>query len=118
LITADDADPVVILGDLESVISEDGDTRIGTAAKEAYGQRDVVVMDQGTDSGWAAGDIVTMYRAELALRTRTGATTYTPMPLAIGFVVAVGDSAAAVLIVEGDFAVQIGDRVRRIQTSS
>jgi len=118
LITPDDADPVVILGDLESVISEDGDARVGTAAKEAYGQRDVVIMDQGTDGGWAAGDLVTMYRAELALRTRTSAAMYTPRPLAIGFVIAVGDSAAAILIVEGDASVQIGDRVRKVDPAN
>ena len=40
-----------------------------------------------------------------------------PLMLGIGLVVAVGDQAAAVLIVEGDLGVQIGDRVRHWRSS-
>lgn len=116
LITPDPADPVVILGELESVISESGERRIATEARSAYAQRDVVIIDQGSASGWAPGDLVDMYRAELALRTRTSAAEYTPMPLALGLVVAVGENAAAVLIIEGELAVQIGDRIQRLST--
>ena len=114
LITPNDADATIILGELESVISESGDSRLSTTAREAYSQRDVVVMDQGSSSGWAAGDVVTMYRAKLALELQMSVATYTPMSLGVGMIVAVGDDAAALLIVDGDFAVQIGDRVRRI----
>ena len=116
LITPAPADPVVILGELESVISESGERRIATEARSAYAQRDVVIIDQGSASGWAPGDLVDMYRAELALRTRTSAAVYTPMPLALGLVVAVGENAAAVLIIEGELAVQIGDRIQRLST--
>ncbi len=114
LITPDPADPVVILGELESVISESGEGRIATEARSAYSQRDVVIIDQGSASGWAPGDLVDMYRAELALNTRTSAAVYTPMPLALGLVVAVGENAAAVLIIEGELEVQIGDRIQRL----
>lgn len=114
LIIPDPADPVVILGDLESVISESGEVRMGTEARASYAQRDVVIIDQGSTSGWAPGDLVDMYRAELALQTQTSAAVYTPMPLALGLVVAVGENAAAVLIVEGDMPVQIGDRIQRL----
>ena len=113
LITPDANDPVVILGDLESVISQSGEHRAGIVARGSYAQRDVVVIDQGSTSGWAPGDLVDMYRPKLALRTQTSAAVYTPMPLAVGLVVAVGENAAAVLIVEGDLAVHIGDRIRR-----
>jgi hypothetical protein len=114
LITPDPADPVVILGELESVVSDSGESRIGTAARDTYAQRDVVIIDQGSTSGWAPGDLVDMYRPELALKTRTSATVYTPMPLALGMVVAVGEDAAAVLIVESEMAIQLGDRVARM----
>ena len=116
LITPNPADPVVILGELESVISESGEGRIATEARSAYSQRDVVIIDQGSASGWAPGDLVDMYRAELALRTRTSAAVYTPMPLALGLVVAVGENAAAVLIIEGELAVEIGDRTQRLSS--
>lgn len=117
LITPDPNDPVVILGELESVTSERGEKGIGTEARASYAQRDVVIIDQGSTSGWAPGDLVDMYRAELTLLTQTSDTAYTPMPLAVGLVVAVGENAAAVLIVEGDVAVQIGDRIRRLGSS-
>jgi len=117
LITPDPADAVVILGELESVVAETGKPTIA-AAREAYGQRDVVIIDQGSDSGWAPGDLVDMYRAELALRVLTATSEYTPSPLALGLVVAVGDNAAAVMIIEGDMGVQVGDRVQRAGRAS
>lgn len=113
LITPDAADPVIILGELESVISESGERRSNIEARTAYAQRDVVIIDQGSGAGWAPGDLVDMYRAELTLQMHTSAAVYTPMPLAIGVVVAVGENGAAVLIVEGDREVHIGDRMRR-----
>ena len=118
LVTPDDADPVVILGELESVISDSGRRRVAAAARDAYGQRDIVVIDQGSVDGWSAGDVVDLYRGERMLKTQTGATAFTPMLLGIGLVVAVGEEAAAVLIVEGDLGVQIGDRVRRSTSGS
>ena len=119
LVTPDEADPSVILGSLESVLSLDGEARTGNTAQEAYSQRDVIIIDQGESSGWSAGDQVRFYRGELGLNVRTSVTvdTYTPLVLAYGLVVATGDEAAAVLIVEGDLDVTIGDRVRRLSTN-
>ena len=117
LVTPDAADAVIILGELESVISESGRSRTGTAARDAYGQRDVVIIDKGTVDGWSAGDVVDLYRGERALETSTGATEFSAQLLGIGLVVATGDEASAVLIVEGDMSVQIGDRVRRSTAS-
>ncbi len=117
LVTPGDADAVIILGELESVASESGGRRV-SAPREAYGQRDVVIIDKGSVDGWSAGDIVDLYRGESAFKTRTTTATYTPTLLAIGLVVAVGDQAASVLIVEGDLPVLIGDRVRRSTSGS
>ena len=117
LVTPNAADPVVILGELESVISASGVKRVAAMGRDSYAQRDVVIIDQGSADGWSAGDIVDLYRGERTLKTQTGGTEFTPLMLAIGLVVAVGDQAAAVLIVEGDLGVQIGDRVRRSTSS-
>lgn len=117
LVTPDAADAVVILGELESVVSESGLTRAAAMARDSYAQRDVVIIDQGSADGWSAGDIVDLYRGESMLKTQTGGTEFTPLMLGIGLVVAVGDQAAAVLIVEGDLGVQIGDRVRHSRSS-
>ena len=117
LVTPGDADAVIILGELESVASESGGRRV-SAPREAYGQRDVVIIDKGSVDGWSTGDIVDLYRGESTFITQTTTATYTPTLLAIGLVVAVGDQAASVLIVEGDLPVQIGDRVRRSTSGS
>ncbi|MCH7824726.1 MAG: hypothetical protein IH849_07985 [Acidobacteria bacterium] len=116
LVTPADADAVIILGELESVVSESGRRRV-SAARDAYAQRDLVIIDQGSVDGWSPGDIVDLYRGESVLKAQTTAATYTPTLLAIGLVVAVGDQAATVLIVEGDLPVEIGDRVRRSTSS-
>jgi len=113
LIAPDPADPVVILGEIEALLSDTGNARVA-AARDAYGQRDVVIINQGSGSGWAPGDLVDMYRDELALEVQTGATDYTPRPLALGLVVAVGENAAAVLVVEGNEVIEIGDRVKKM----
>ena len=118
LVTPDDADAVVILGELESLASESGGPSFGTVGRDAYGQRDVVIIDQGSVHGWSAGLVVDLYRGENALATKTDMTAYTPILLGIGLVVAVSDEAAAVLIIEGDYGVQVGDRVRRSTSGS
>ncbi len=118
LVTPDDADAVIILGDLESVAAGSTGRGVATAGRLAYGQRDVVIIDQGSLDGWSGGEIVDLYRGKSVLGTWSGVSDFTPLLIAIGVVVAVGDEAAAVLIVEGDLGVRVGDRVRRSTSGS
>jgi hypothetical protein len=118
LFTPDDADAVIILGELEPVSAGSSEGGVATAGRDAYGQRDVVIIDQGSVDGLSGGEIVDLYRGESVLGAHTGMSDFTPLLVAIGVVVAVGDEAAAVLIVEGDLGVHIGDRVRRSTSGS
>ncbi len=115
LVTPDEADATVILGELESVISESGEDRAAVATRETYGQADIVIIDQGGPTGWTPGDIATFYRGRLEFST--GAAAEPPMLLGNGVIVAVGAEVAAVMIVETVFPVNLGDRARRTGTA-
>ncbi len=117
LITPVETDATVILGDLESVISESGEDRVGVATRDIYGQADIVIIDQGGAVGWAPGDIATFYRNSSSLDFSTSAATEPPLLLGNGLIIAVGAEVAAVMIVETDSPVHLGDRVRRTGTA-
>ncbi len=115
LVTPDEADATIILGELESVLSDSGEARIGVATRETYGQADIVIIDQGGPTGWTPGDVATIYRSATAFTT-TGAVE-PPMLLGNGVIIAVGAEVAAVMIVETVFPVNLGDRARRSGTA-
>ena len=115
LVTPDEADATIILGELESVISDSGEERVGVSTRETYSQADIVIIDQGGPTGWSPGDIATIYRARLEFST--SAASAPPMLLGNGLVVAVGAEVAAVMIVESVFPVNLGDRMRRTGTA-
>ena len=115
LVVPDEADATIILGELESVISETGEERVSVATRETYGQADIVIIDQGGPTGWTPGDIATFYRAGLAVGA--SAASEPPMLLGNGVIVAVGAEVAALMIVETVFPVNLGDSVRRTGTA-
>lgn len=110
LISPDPDDASVILGGLESVVSERGESRENVFMRETYAQGDVLIIDQGGAAGWSVGDIATFYRDRPSLQVR-GARP--PLVLALGLVVATGNDVASVMVVEGDLPVHLGDRARR-----
>jgi hypothetical protein len=110
-----DGDATVVLGPLESVLSDaEAMSRGGITPIAAVGAGDVVIIDQGNDAGWSAGDYALIYWTEGASQYDLGGISAPPLVASRGFVIWTGEKTASVLITDGDGAVELGMKARRI----
>ncbi len=110
-----DSDATVVLGPLESVLkSAEKMTRGGITPHAAIGPGEIIIIDQGNDSGWSAGDYGLIYWTEGTSQYNLGGMAAPPMLASRGFVIWANESTASVLITNGDGAVELGMRVRRM----
>ncbi len=116
LVEPSDSDATVVLGPLESVLANaEKMTRGGITLLAAIGPGEIVIIDQGNNTGWSAGDYGLIYWTERASQYNLGGMTAPPMIAARGFVIWAGEDTANVLITEGDGGVELGMKVRRIE---
>jgi len=118
LVTPDDADAFVVMGALESVLSGSGDMqRQSMTQYTIYGQRDLVVMDQGSSATWQVGDVALMYRDRIYAESDLLRDALVVPPVLGRAVVVRADTSSAVLqIVDSVTEMQVGDRARKIGT--
>lgn len=115
LVAPFDRDATVVLGPLESVLSDaEQMTRGGITPHAAIGPGEVVIIDQGNDEGWTAGDHAVVYWTEGTSQYELGGLAAPPTIAARGFVIWAGAATANVLITAGDGAVELGMNVRRL----
>jgi hypothetical protein len=115
LVEPSDSDATVVLGPLESVLKDaEKMTRGGITPLAAIGSGEIIIIDQGNDSGWSAGDYGLIYWTEGASQYNLGGMAAPPMIASRGFVIWANENTASVLITDGDGAVELGMRVRRM----
>ncbi len=119
LITPEDNDAFVVMGAVESVASEpNAERRESVTDYELYGQRDLLVIDQGTSDQWQLADMATIYRDRTyAYSDVFQAAIAEPPVLGRGVVVRADTSSAVLQITDSIAELQIGDRARKSGTA-
>lgn len=119
LITPEEADPFIVMGELESLASEpDSKKRQNRNVREQYGQRDLLVIDQGTDEQWQLADTATIYRDRVyAYSDVFRSALAEPVVLGRGMVVRADPSSAVLQITDAVAEMQVGDRARKAGTA-
>ena len=118
LIDSADADGFLVMGALESLIASNGNTgRQWMVPQEMYGQRDLVVIDQGADATWQEEDVALIYRDRVYANSDVfrGALD-NPLALGRGIVVRADATSAIVQLTDSVEEIQLGDRARKIGT--
>ena len=115
IVEPDESDATVVLGPLESVLTDsERMTRGGITPYAAIGAGEVIIIDQGNNSGWSAGDYGLIYWTERASQYDLGGMSAPPMIASRGYVIWANENTASVLITDGDGAVELGMKVRRM----
>ncbi len=119
LITSEEADPFIVLGALESLATEpDSDKRQRQTDYEIYGQRDLLVIDQGADQQWELADMATIYRDRVyAYSDVFRRALAEPVVIGRGMVVHVDSTSAILQITDAVGEMQVGDRARKTGTA-
>ena len=114
LIQMEESDASIVLGEVESVLSfREGGSRSGVLSREAYGERDLVTIDQGTDSGWEYGDIGLIYSGTMAA-TYGVRSDIPPLIIGRGVIVHSEQGKALLKITDSDTAIERGAAVRNV----
>lgn len=116
LITPVAADGTVVYGHSESLADQDefGERR-STTLRRMYAVGDVVTVDRGTVHGWAPGTVVLFYDPEPALSREDTARQDEPVVTGQGYVIWADADTAALLITDGDRAVELGAKARILE---
>lgn len=116
LVTPSDDDAFLVMGALESVIrSSEEPERIAITQYQIYGERDLMVIDQGADSAWELGDIAMLYRDRVYADSNLLRKALVVPPVLGRAMVVHADSSSAVLqIIDSVDEIQVGDRARDI----
>lgn len=116
LVTPSDSDAFLVMGALESVIrSSEEPERVNLTQYQIYGERDLMVMDQGANSAWELGDVALLYRDRLYdVSNLLRDALLVPSIVGRGIVVYADPSSAVLQIVDSVVEVQVGDRARDI----
>ena len=116
LVTPADEDAFLVMGALESLRASSSDpTRKGVTQYEMYAQRDVVVIDQGSDATWQVADVALIYRDRVYAESNVFRDAIAVPPvLGRGIVVRTDASSAALQIVDSVAEIQLGDRARKV----
>jgi outer membrane protein OmpA-like peptidoglycan-associated protein len=115
LVTADEADAFVVLGSLESVASEaEPMQRDEAVGYELYAQRDLIVIDQGSNDQWELADMAMIYRDRVFADSDVFRDAMAEPPVIGRGVVVRADATSAVLqVTDAVSEMQIGDRARK-----
>jgi hypothetical protein len=115
LVEPAESDATVVLGPLESVLKNaEAMTRGGITPYAAIGAGEIIIIDQGSGAGWSAGDYVLIYWTTGASQYNLGGMSAPPMIASRGFVIWAGENTASVLVTDGDGAVELGMKARRM----
>lgn len=116
LISAGDDDATVVYGSSESLYAPRSPTgRRAMALRGSYAAGDVVTIDRGAADGWGPGTVVLFYEEPDTDVRADGQQGDEAVVVAQGYVMWAEPATAAVLITEGDRALDLGARGRRLQ---
>lgn len=115
LVRPREADGTVVYGASETLHdAESGGGRRDMIVRTSHVAGDIVTLDRGTADGWGAGSVVLFYETRPMVE-EDPLSHDEPVVAAQGYVIRSEVDTAAVLITEGDRAVAIGARARRLR---
>ena len=116
LIQPSEDDATVLLGAVDTLMGDSVEAaRRQTEARRTYALGDVVTIDRGAADGWVVGDVVHFYRSEAeAVYQVAGEVTTPPRLSARGVIFWTQQGSATVMVTDGDQAVSVGSRARRV----